>query len=358
MLDTQNTFDGDWPFEDATPVAAQAITAKADPVAQVIEAEASEAAPVRLGPGVYDLDSAAYHSDPCPEPSLSSTLAKILRRQSPRHAWQASARLNPNHESKDSAVFDIGRAAHRVVLGKGDDYVEIPAELLASNGATSTKAAKDFIAEARAAGKTPLKADVITQVLEIGAAVKTRLGEMGIILNPTHSEKVAIAEIDGIYCRCMIDNAPADPSQPLYDLKTTTDASLSAIEKVVAKLGYDLQDAHYRRVWLEATGEQRRFRFIFTEKEAPTEIAVVELYNDQTGRSANDYSPDEAFSGDWSADAEQALARIRMQWRACLDAGNWPGYPPQIALIAAPSWHRRDNLIRASLDPILPRLVA
>ena len=31
------------------------------------------------GPGFYSMSAAQYHADPCPEPSLSSSIAKVLR---------------------------------------------------------------------------------------------------------------------------------------------------------------------------------------------------------------------------------------------------------------------------------------
>ena len=70
-------------------------------------------------PGLYDMPEADYHADPCPEPSLSSTLARLMVNRSPRHAWTASPRLNPDHEPVNKETFDVGRAAHAVLLGRG-----------------------------------------------------------------------------------------------------------------------------------------------------------------------------------------------------------------------------------------------
>jgi hypothetical protein len=61
--------------------------------------------------GLHRFAPEEYHRDPAPAPSLSSTLARVLLNQSPLHAWTASPRLNPMWEPKDSATFDIGRAA-------------------------------------------------------------------------------------------------------------------------------------------------------------------------------------------------------------------------------------------------------
>lgn len=309
-----------------------------------------------ISAGVYQIDASQYHNDPCPEPSLSSTLARILINETPRHAWTACSRLNPLFEPVEKKTFDVGRAAHEMILGIGGGYEAIPADMLATNGAASTKEAKAFIEDCRARGVTPLKEAELDAVRAMADAVFERLGEMGILLDQSRSEMAALAQVDGVWCRCMVDNAPADPRLPLYDLKTTAGSvHPEALTRTVADYGYDVQAAHYLRVWKEATGEGRRFRFIFVEKKAPHEVGVVELYADGTLRPASDYEADEPLTGDWFADAEQKLTRARRQWRECLDTGFWPGYPARVALIGAPIWHRKNAAIAHGYDPILPQ---
>jgi hypothetical protein len=280
-----------------------------------------------LDAGIHRLSAKDYHGDPCPQPSLSASLAKMLLAQSPLHAWTASPRLNPDWEPIEKKTFDIGRAAHRAVLGAGGDYEAIPADLMSSNGAAGTKAAKEWIEDARARGVTPLKADEVDQIGAMADAVRRQIEPMGIAFDPARSEVVAMAEIDGIWCRAMIDNAPTDPRQPLYDLKSTTDASPETLAKTIASYGYDLQAAHYLAVWKAATGEDRKFRFIFVEKAAPYGVSVAELY-----RKPGD-------EADWFDHADALARDARRIWGECLTSGNWPCYPARVALIGAPGWH-------------------
>lgn len=290
-------------------------------------------------PGVHIMDEATYHGDPAPAPSLSSTLARLILAKSPLHAWTAHPRLNPQWEPVEKKTFDIGRAAHRAVLGRGADFVAYPPELLASNGAASTKEAKAWAEEQRAEGRTVLKSDEVDQIGDMADAVQRQLAAMGIKLDPARSEMVALAEIDGVWCRAMIDNAPADPRLPLYDLKTTTDASPEALAKTIASYGYDVQAAHYLAVWKAATGEDRKFRIIFVEKEAPYGVSVAELY-----RKPGD-------EADWF-DHAAALARdARRIWGECLTSGNWPCYPARVAVIGAPGWHLTKMEDRAERAP-------
>ncbi|MEB3419941.1 PD-(D/E)XK nuclease-like domain-containing protein [Salipiger marinus] len=288
-------------------------------------------APLPLGLH-YGIADDTYHADPAPVPSLSSTLARLILDRSPLHAWWAHPRLNPDFEPVERKTFDIGRAAHRAVLGAGSDYVAIPHEILASNGAASTKAAKEFIEQARASGLTPLKAAEVDQIGEMRVKVHQRLDEMGIVLDSACSEAVVLADISGTTCRVMIDNAPRDPAQALYDFKTTTDASPEHCTRAVMNYGYDVQAAFYLDAWKATTGEDRAFRFIFQEKEAPFEVCIVEL------------------SGDDLDIARKKTRRAREIWQQCLTSGRWPGYPAGVHRIELPGWFTERWLERESAE--------
>ena len=281
-----------------------------------------------LTPGIYpDISDTAYHADALTDrPALSSSIAKLMLR-SPLHAFTAHPRLNPLHESKDSKVFDLGRACHRAVLGRGSDYVAIPGELLASNGAASTKAAKEWIEDARAQGLTPLKAEEVDQIGAITDHVAARLKEMGITLDPADSEITAIGEVDGVMCRARFDNLPKRVGV-IYDLKTCEDASTDAVIRAVERYGYDVQAAHYLDALHAATGQRRKMRFIFVEKSAPYEVAVIELHDDPNSES------------DWMTAARSKAAEARRMWAECLASGEWPGYPRRVQIIGARGWEQ------------------
>lgn len=306
------------------PFALDYVEPKSDDVYEAFDRERPapsdpKPAPVAVGE-VLRLSSADYHSDPAPEASLSATLAKLLISRSPRHAWLQSPKLNPDRKSVHRKTFDIGRAAHRAILGCGDDYVTIPDNLLASNGAASTAAAKAFIADARERDLTPLKAEEIAQIEAMKLVADARLADHGVTLDPDRSELCAIAQVDGIYCRAMFDNVPDDAREPIYDFKTCEDASPDACLRAILNYGYDVQAEHYRAVWKAATGEDRNFTFIFQEKSEPHEVTLVRL------------------SGSFEAMAKRRATRARMIWASCMKSGEWPGYPTGLHEVDAPSW--------------------
>lgn len=277
-------------------------------------------AAVSVAAGIHRLPAGDYHADPAPLPSLSATLAKLITSKSALHAWHACRRLNPNWQPVEKKTFDIGSAAHRAVLGCGDDYVAIPADVLASNGAASTAAAKAFIADARASGLTPIKEDEIEQVEAMRDIAHARLAGYGITLDPTRSELSAFAEIDGAWCRAMFDNVPEDPALPICDYKTCEDARPEACVKAILNYGYDVQAEHYLAVWKAATGEDRRFVFIFQEKPEPNEVTLVRL------------------SGQFRDIGQTRAARARRIWAECVTTNTWPGYPAGVHEVDAPAW--------------------
>lgn len=282
--------------------------------------------------GVHQISDTEYHADPSETPSLSSTIGKLLLSKSPKHAWTASPRLNPNFEPKNTATFDVGKAAHSAILGKGADVAEIPSHLLGSNGSASTKAAKDFIADCREAGVTPLKSDVVEKIACMKQIMDEWLSDMDIALDPARSEMAVLAEIGGVSVRAMVDNAPAASNEPLYDFKTCEDASPDAVTRSIMNYGYDFQARHYVETWRAATGEDRLFRFIFQEKSEPYEIALVELTEH-----------DLLMAG-------KKTQRARDIWGNCIKSDYWPGYPRGVIQPSLPDFFAARYLERESME--------
>jgi len=270
-----------------------------------------------LPPGIhYGISPAVYHADPCETPSLSSSLARKLLRESPAHAFASSPRLDPGcvPEFKDS--FDVGTAAHTAVLSAGESIRVIAFDDWRSKDARQQRD------EARAEGFTPLLEKDAAKVLEMAAEVKAALRRMGlgeVFSDPSRAEAVAIAEVEGAQCRAMADYIGADGW--LYDLKTTTSAHYDAVTRTVESFGYHIQAAHYLDTFRAAGMALKGMRFVFVEKNRPHCVSVVAL--------------DEAFVD--IGRSQTSLAR--KTWRRCLATGEWPDYAhPGIVEISPPIW--------------------
>lgn len=312
-----------------------------------------------IGPGVYpDIPDHVYHADNlCAVPTLSNTIGKELLR-SPLHAWTISPRLNPDHEPRDTKAFRIGKAAHSVVLGRGAEFVTCPHDLLDKAGNMTTAAAKTWKAEQEAAGRIVLKVAEIAQVQAMADVLERKLSEYGIGLDPARSELTVIGEVEGVLCRCRVDNAPADPvaipgfgkRKIILDYKTIEDASPDACQKQVESYGYNFQGQFYPEVWKAATGEDRMMVFVFQEKKPPHEVQVVALLKEP------------GHSGDFGEAAQQQTAVARALWRECIGTNVWSGYPTGILVIgqrwSSQKWQDRAAMLSQSSTPTRAALEA
>jgi hypothetical protein len=286
-------------------------------------------------PGIHRIDAGTYHADGLrPEVTLSSSLARVILNQSPRHARNDHPRLSDEYEPQESDTFDIGRAAHRMVLGVGNDIAVFPAEILDKDGGTRNKRAQEWEEAQRLAGLTPIKEKTFKRVQRIAAATKSRLDEMGIRLDPARSELTALADVGGVWCRAMVDNALDHPSfgPCLIDLKTTVDAKPEGLDRIIINYGYHIQAQFYLDAWKAATGEDRDFLFVLVEKAAPFEVTVCRM------------NADALFM------ARKQTARARDLWQQCLQSGEWPGYPLGLIEVGLPDYYTARWLERESVE--------
>lgn len=265
-------------------------------------------------PGIYEVPELAYHADPVPAGSFSSTMAKQILK-SPAHLRHYLD--SPRVEKK---AFDFGHAVHAGVLGVGLELVEIPESLLASNGAASTKAAKDFIAEARLAGQVPLKASEIEPINAAIEAVRSHpiAGPLFAGGGKPEQSAFAVDPATGMWLRARFDWIT--PSNILVDLKTAVDGEPVKFERDGRKLGYDVQQEFYKYAYELATGEKPRgFIFVTVHKDAPHLVDVHE-------------------PPDWAELGASKMRRAIDSYKRCLDTGEWPGRAPIINRIHAPKW--------------------
>ncbi|MGG7510869.1 PD-(D/E)XK nuclease-like domain-containing protein [Plantibacter sp. YIM 135249] len=263
---------------------------------------------------VYGLDEAAYHA----HPALSSTNARRLLDSPARYKYLQT------HPEPPKTVFDVGTAAHSKVLGTGAPIDIIPAKLLASNGAISTTAAKEFIAKSRAAGRVPVKADVAEEVNSMAEAVLAHPSARVLLEQEGHSEVSMFGtdpdtELD---VRARFDFAPSGGRTPVaWDLKSARDASPRGFAKAVAEHGYHIQRGHYMDTNEFAGGiDLDGFAFVVVESKAPYLVGAYRL------------------NSDWEDIGVAQAREARTILRRCLDTDTWPGYDDNIQSLIAPFW--------------------
>lgn len=262
---------------------------------------------------ITDLDEATYHA----YPALSSTGARLL--------LDSPARFNyrQTHPERARKEFDVGTAVHAKVLGVGAAIAIITDDLLASNGAASTKAAKEFIENARAEGLTPVKQDVADEIDAMSEAVLGHPTAKSLFEQDGQAEASLFATDPetGVEIRARFDFlAPI-----CVDLKTTAgEASKKGFEKSAANYGYDVQQEHYEDTLLQVVGNRRPFLFVVVEKTAPYLVGVHQLDREFVEIGA------------------KKAARARRIYAECMASGTWAGYPEEVQLVSPPLYHAFD----------------
>lgn len=279
-----------------------------------------------IAPGVHALRPDAYHLDPCPKPSLSASIAKLLIEASPRHAWHAHPRLNPGHEPEEATQFDIGSAAHTLLLRDERALTVIAAD------SYRTKEAKALRDAARLAGSIPILEKHYDDVRRMADAARTQLAahEASDAFTDGKPEQTLIHEDAGTWFRSMLDWLPAKGSI-FYDYKSTGgSASPELWRRSIFDRGYDVQAAFYRRMIRAVLGgvQEPRFRFVIQETTPPYCLSVIALAPDAVDL------------------AERKVDEAIRIWRWCMERDSWPGYPAHVCYVDAPPWQEARQMER------------
>lgn len=260
---------------------------------------------------VHGLDENEYHS----LPGLSSTGAKKILK-SPAHYKHYSE--NP-HETKDE--FDLGSAVHSNVLGVGAAIAVYPdgtgpetfeyegeqlRDVLAKNGAVSTKAAAAFAADARSRGLIPVKR-VVGRVVDkmVDSVLKNQTARALFEGGQPEVSMFATDPVTDVPMRGRLDYL----SSRIADLKTTaTEASETGFARQTFNLGYEVQFGWYSHIYELITGETPPWLFVVVES-APPYLTGIHVLSEDAQRIGRE---------------KARLARER--YAKCRDTGQWGGY--------------------------------
>lgn len=258
---------------------------------------------------VYGMPESEYHA---PTDELSSTGAKLILESPAKFKHQV---IDGNRVHRDA--YDLGTAVHTKVLGVGHAAVTCPPELLASNGAMSTKEARAWKAEQQAAGVPVVSESELAVIDGMAEAVLRHELAKKLFEREGQAEVSVFAEHLGVKNRARFDYLPDDGGIAV-DLKTTVDASPAGFAKSAANFGYHIQRGHYLDVLERACGRRVEMLFVTVEKEAPHLVGIHQL--------------NQEFADMGEAEALEA----RDIYKRCTDTGEWPGYPAKINLLPPP----------------------
>lgn len=288
-----------------------------------------------LAPGLHpDVPEAVYHADPCDEPSLSSSIAKVLLDQSPQHARWHHPRLNAAayQPSEPTKAMDRGSAIHAMLLGKGQAVEVLPFDDFRKKDAQIAREG------ARLAGRIPLLAADAAEVRLVVDAARVQIEarpDLAGFFAPGRSEVTGVWRDHGATCRMRIDrlpdNALVTPFPTIFDLKTTgMSAKPEDFSRQVFSLGYDISAAFYTRGLTALRPHIRRARMVFIvlEQEPPYALSAIEV------------------AGEAIAHAEEAVDLAIRTWARCIKANDWPGYDRETFRLGdVPAWRGMSNEI-------------
>lgn len=267
-------------------------------------------------PGIVDgMPFDAYHADPCPTPALSNGLIKPLLQRSPFHAGLQHPKLNPDHAEENSTTFDLGTAAHALLLEGADRCRVIDAD------DWRTKAAREQRDVAYADGVTPLlraQYDCAKVMVERAKSFLEHTEFAGVLQRGKPEASMFWQEANGIWCKGRCDWLTND-RRLVLDYKSTG-LTPDRWKRAMVDVGHDTQAVLYSRGLSILGHPGARFVFLVQESVEPYACWLVE--------------PRESMR----ELASMKVARAIRTWAECLKQQRFPSYPFEVQGAEAPAY--------------------
>lgn len=283
------------------------------------------------GPALLeDVPEDVYHAGgvrtPGPQTSQSA-LKKLIPPSTP-----AEFQWSLLHPEGPRRAFDVGSAAHTLVLGRGAEFIACPEDHLSVDRKMTTTKAKNWAYVQRELGKTPLHPDDYEAVHRMAESILNHARAAELFTDPDRLPEVsAFCEITpGLWLRSRFDLLGGG----LVDFKTAADSHADAFARSAWKYGYHVQDHAYRRAWQAVTDEPDPgpMTFVVVGKEAPYLVGI--------------YTLDAQFMSAGARQFEQTLTTYLEQ----LDRHGpptkpdvvWDGLPEDVVTLSPPRWATHD----------------
>jgi hypothetical protein len=276
-------------------------------------------------PNQYALmPEAVYHDDPVPGGSLSSTGARKLIAP----GCPAKFRWWLDNQEPYKVVFEVGKAAHRKVLGVGPDLVLFPGTG-ANPEAWQKDSDKAHVAELRAAGKIPLKQSQWDMVGAMAEALRTETMAAA-LLDPDRgaTELSLFWRERTMWGRARLDRLTrlASGRPAIVDYKSVASAAPAKVERAMRDNGWHIQGAFYKRgaQQLGLVDESAVFLLLCQEKEPPYLATVIE--------------PDPPAMAIGAIRVRQAF----QDYAEAMTTGVWRGYADGPVFASLPAWETQE----------------
>ena len=264
--------------------------------------------------GIYKaISDEKYHNNLDDENTIwfSSHLASTLYSQTPYHAWMNHPKLNPNYKPINKKEFDIGTAAHELMLKKDDNKICV---LEYDNFRTNDSKYDKKISYEN--GIIPiLREDYekINQMVDTGKEF-IELSPIAGIFNNGNPEVTILGNAFGADFKSRLDWLTSDMSI-IFDYKTSKSANPKKFARDIFNFGYDIQAAAYKEI-----SKCNTYIWFVQEIEYPylCSIIVLDSVTQEIGRNK--------------------LKIACKKWLECLRTKKWPAYGNNIHEIEPKPW--------------------
>ena len=270
--------------------------------------------------GIYKISNEEYHGKGlCPKPALSRSTIHDLLFKSPAHARYNNIDLNPAYKKDNDRSFDLGKAAHEILLEGSENIQVIEAQDWRKK---DTQEVREI---ALKEGKTPLLTKQYQRAVDMVSVAEKAIRdckELGIanLRNDGESELSFVWQEDKTWFRVRPDWISKD-RKLIVDYKST-DASANPSDwaRMAVNMGYDIQNALYVRGVNVLEKTAPKFVFLVQETYEPYLCSFIALPPEflEMGKQKVDYGI--------------------FLWRQCMDRDEWPGYPSKVCWINPPTW--------------------
>jgi hypothetical protein len=273
---------------------------------------------VELAPGVHELPEAEYHA----RPELSSTGARKLLAPSCPALFQ----YEREHGGPTKRVWEIGSAAHKLVLGSGPDLV------LVDKARWDTNEIKAKLADIREDGGIPLKRPEYDAVIAMAQALGEHPFAAKLFEPGTGQAEQTLIWKDketGVMCRALLDwlRFPM-PGYRLVvpDYKSCASAEPGKFARAMADHGYHIQLAWYLAgIRALDLGDDQAVGLLVAQEKTPPYLVTV-LQPDQSAMRMGEIRMREALR----------------TYAECTASGVWPGYAEDVVQAELPPWETRE----------------
>lgn len=258
-----------------------------------------------------------YHADP----AISNSRLNVFLEDPALYDGVFNRRKWPQ---PDGEHFHFGEAVHLSILeGRhvSEYAMEIPADVLAKNGAKSTNAYKEFAAANDT--KILFKRHELETLWDVQAAImrNEKARELLTADGPVERPFRWLDIPTGLRRRAKLDKLP-ESIECIVDLKSSRTAKPREFARIAFNLGYHRQAATYQDAVMAEYGEKLPFVFVVVKKTPPYTVEAIEL--------------DERFVELGRDENRKALDRLAV----CCRTNNWntPSHGTIITVEAPGEW--------------------